>query len=85
MIRRKHELLTDAEREILFGIPTERDLLARLYTFEPSDIDIIGARREKRNQLGAALQLGLVTVSCRSPISLCHLGLECERADAAQI
>jgi hypothetical protein len=67
MIRRKHELLTDAEREILFGIPTERDLLARLYTFEPSDIDIIGARREKRNQLGAALQLGLVTVLRRSP------------------
>ncbi len=28
---------------------------------------------------------GLVTVSCRSPISLCHLGFECERADAAQI
>jgi DnaJ-domain-containing protein 1 len=28
---------------------------------------------------------GLVTVLCRSPISLCHLGLECERADAAQI
>ncbi|MEQ5789290.1 recombinase family protein [Erythrobacter sp. NFXS35] len=28
---------------------------------------------------------GLVTVLCRSPISLCHLGFECERADAAQI
>jgi hypothetical protein len=28
---------------------------------------------------------GLVTVLCRSPISLRHLGLECERADAAQI
>ena len=28
---------------------------------------------------------GLVTVSRRSPISLRHLGLECERADAAQI
>jgi transposase len=31
------------------------------------------------------LHSGLVTVSCRSPISLCHLGFECERADAAQI
>lgn len=30
-------------------------------------------------------QVGLVTVLCRSPISLCHLGLECERAYAAQI
>ena len=27
----------------------------------------------------------LVTVSCRSLILLCHLGLECERADIAQI
>ena len=30
-------------------------------------------------------QTGLVPVSCRSPISLCHLGFECERADTAQI
>ena len=30
-------------------------------------------------------QLGLVPVLRRSPISLCHLGLERERADAAQI
>ncbi|QPI73710.1 transposase [Sphingobium sp. Cam5-1] len=29
--------------------------------------------------------LGLVTVLCRSPISLCHLGFERERADAAQV
>ena len=28
---------------------------------------------------------GLVTVLRRSPISLCHLSFECERADAAQI
>ena len=31
------------------------------------------------------LLIGLVTVLCRSPISLCHLGFERERADAAQI
>ena len=30
-------------------------------------------------------QVGLVTVSCRCLISLCRLGFECERADAAQI
>jgi hypothetical protein len=29
--------------------------------------------------------VGLVTVLCRSPISLSHLGFEGERADAAQI
>ncbi|MET4133680.1 hypothetical protein ABIE62_002834, partial [Porphyrobacter sp. MBR-155] len=31
------------------------------------------------------LGIGLVTVLRRSPISLCHPGFECERADAAQI
>ena len=36
--------------------------------------------REQRSR-----EIGLVTVLRRSPISLCHLGLECERADAAQI
>jgi ParB family transcriptional regulator, chromosome partitioning protein len=36
------------------------------------------------SQLKAWL-FGLVTVLRRSPISLCHLGLECEWADAAQI
>ena len=30
-------------------------------------------------------QARLVTVLCRCLISLCHLGFECERADAAQI
>lgn len=37
----KRELLSDAEREQLLGIPTERDDLARLYSFEPTDIDLI--------------------------------------------
>jgi hypothetical protein len=36
-------------------------------------------------RLTSPVQSGLVTFSCRSPISLCHLGFECERADAAQI
>ena len=60
MAKRKHELLTEAEREQLIGIPTDRDQLARLYTFEPADIDLIGARREKRNLLGVAVQLALL-------------------------
>jgi hypothetical protein len=60
MAKRKHELLTGAEREQLIGIPRDRDLLARLYTFEPTDLDIIGMRREQRNWLGAALQLALL-------------------------
>ncbi len=34
-------------------------------------------------QVQSLEQSGLVTVLCRSPISLCYLGFECERADAA--
>jgi TnpA family transposase len=60
MAKLKHELLTDLERNQLIGIPVDRDQLARLYTFEPSDIDIIGVRRERRNWLGVALQLALL-------------------------
>jgi hypothetical protein len=52
MAKRKHQLLTESERDQILAIPTDRDHLARLYTFEPSDIDIIGARRERRNRVG---------------------------------
>ena len=60
MVKRKHQLLTENERDHLLAIPSDRDDLARLYTFEPSDIEIIGARRERRNQIGVALQLALL-------------------------
>ncbi len=60
MAKKKHELLTEAEREQLIGIPRDRDALARLYTFEPGDIAFIGARREQRNWLGVAVQLALL-------------------------
>ena len=56
----RHELLSDAEREQLLGIPRNRDQLARLYTLERSDFDIIQRRREKRNRLGIALQLAML-------------------------
>ena len=51
----KYEPPSDAEREQLLGIPTERDDLARLYTFEPMDIELIRLRREDRNRLGIGL------------------------------
>ena len=60
MSKRKHELLTYAEREKLIGIPRDRDQLARLYTFELADLELIGIRRQKQNWLGAALQLALM-------------------------
>lgn len=74
MAKRKHELLTDAEREMLIGIPHDRDQLARLYTFEPNDIDIIGVRREKRNWLGVALQLALLRHPGMSLAQMLHDG-----------
>ena len=48
-------------------------------------IHIAPNAHEHVNTKGVITINGLVTVLCRSPISLCHLGLECERADAAQI
>ncbi|MGV1964095.1 DUF4158 domain-containing protein [Agrobacterium sp. 22-222-1] len=54
---RKHELLTEHERRQLLSIPENRDGLARLYTFEPDDLDLIRYRREDHNKLGFALQL----------------------------
>ena len=60
MGKRKHQILTDAERHFLIGIPDDRDELARRFTFESSDIDIIGAPRSHRNWLGLALQLALL-------------------------
>ncbi len=54
---RKHELLTEHERRQLLSIPENRDGLARLYTFEPDDLDLIRDRREDHNKLGVALQL----------------------------
>jgi TnpA family transposase len=56
----RRDLLSAEERRRLFGVPVDQDALARLYTFEPRDIDLILARREERNQLGFALQLALI-------------------------
>ena len=57
---RKHTLQTDVERQRLVGIPSERDELARLYTLDGADLDLIRQRRQSRNRLGAALQLSLL-------------------------
>jgi hypothetical protein len=56
----RRDLLSDEERRHLFGVPVDRDALARLYTFEPRDLSLIEARREERNRLGFAAQLALI-------------------------
>jgi TnpA family transposase len=56
----RRDLLSSDERGRFFGIPVDRDELARRYTFEPRDLELIAARREDRNRLGFAVQLALV-------------------------
>ena len=56
----RRDLLTDDERRLAFGFPTERDALARLYTFGPADFALIEARRRSGNRFGFALQLALI-------------------------
>lgn len=60
MTAREHVPLTDAERAALFGIPTDPDELARRFTLEKLDLDLIGQRRHDRNRLGMALQFALI-------------------------
>jgi TnpA family transposase len=56
----RRDLLTDDERRLVFGVPIDRDSLARLYTFGPQDMALIEARRRSGNRLGFALQLALI-------------------------
>lgn len=60
MPARDHVLLTDAERVMLFGIPIDPDEMARRYTLEAVDLDLINRRRLDRNRLGMALQVALL-------------------------
>lgn len=55
----RRDLLSAEERRRVFGMPTARDDLARLYTFEAADLELIGTRREDRNRLGFGVQLAL--------------------------
>lgn len=55
----------------MFGLPTDRDALARHYTFTRSDLDLIASRRGNANRLGFAVQLALL----RYPgLPLPHIG-----------
>ena len=59
---------------------TNPSALAHIYLIDPKmGVDYAAIERLPH------LHNGLVPVSCRSAISLCHLGFERERADAAQI
>jgi TnpA family transposase len=53
-------LLTDDERRALFGIPSDPDDLARLFTLTRAAQDLVAAHRGDANRLGVAVQLALL-------------------------
>ncbi|UFN51577.1 Tn3 family transposase (plasmid) [Roseomonas sp. OT10] len=58
MVRR--QLLTDAERQTLLGIPTDPDDLARHFTLSRPDQELVAGRRGDPSRLGYAVQLALL-------------------------
>ena len=56
----RRPLLTDEERQPLFGVPGDPDTLARHYFFTRSDQDLVVGRRGAANRLGFAVQLALL-------------------------
>lgn len=58
MVRRY--LLTADERHALFGVPTDRENLARHYMLSANDLALVATRRGDINQLGFAEQLVLL-------------------------
>ncbi|HEY0933173.1 MAG TPA: DUF4158 domain-containing protein, partial [Trebonia sp.] len=56
----RRQLLTDEERQELFGVPNEPDDLARLFTLSRADLSLVAERRGPANQIGFAVQLALL-------------------------
>jgi Domain of unknown function (DUF4158) len=56
----RRPLLTDEERQLLFGLPGDPDALARHHIFTRSDQDLVVGRRGAANRLGFAVQLALL-------------------------
>jgi hypothetical protein len=56
----RRDLLTEAERRLLFGVPVERDALARAYTLDPDDLALVQTQRTPASRLGFAAVLALL-------------------------
>ena len=56
----RRNLLTDAERDTLFGVPAAREDLARHYMLSTNDLALVAGRRGAANQIGFAVQLALL-------------------------
>jgi FMN-dependent NADH-azoreductase len=53
-------LLTEDERQLVFGVPRQEHLIIKHYTLNPDDLDLALRKRGARNQLGFAVQLCLL-------------------------
>lgn len=53
----RRSILTDRQRAALFDLPTDDASMLRHYTLAEDDLEIIHARRRRRNRFGFALQL----------------------------
>lgn len=62
----RHRLLNEDELRQLFGVPADRDALARQFTLTPLDHDLVLTRRGDANRLGFAVQLALLRQSGRA-------------------
>jgi hypothetical protein len=56
----RRDLLTPDERQTLFGVPTNRNNLARHYMLSSQDLALVAKRRGDTSQIGFAVQLGLL-------------------------
>ncbi len=54
------QLLTNEERQALFGIPLDPDGMARRFTLSRADQDLVAGRRRDTNRIGFAVQLALL-------------------------
>ena len=56
----RRQLLTDEERQALFGFPVDPDGLIRCFTLSRSDRQLVAERRHDTSRLGYAVQLALL-------------------------
>ena len=56
----RRQLLTDEERQALFGFPIDLDGLTRCFTLSRSDRELAAERRNGTSRLGYAVQLALL-------------------------
>jgi len=56
----RRDLLTPDKRQVLFGVATERENLALHYMLSCQDLALVATRRGETNQIGFAVQLGLL-------------------------